>query len=53
VLADAINGDMTTFNKALLTVVARKDIPSVHFFAEAMLAYADALRALAAMQKGG
>lgn len=46
VLAEAINSDMETFNKALGTLAVSEDMPTQHFFAEAILAYADAIRAI-------
>ena len=46
VVANAINNDMQTFNKALTSIMATPEMPVQHFFAEAILAYADALRAI-------
>lgn len=46
-VADAINSDMQTFNRALTSIMATPEMPVQHFFAEAILAYADALRAIA------
>lgn len=50
-VADAINSDMQTFNRALTSIMTTPEMPVQHFFAEAILAYADALRAIAEGQR--
>lgn len=47
VVAEAINSDMLTFNKALASIMATPEMPAQHFFSEAILAYAAALTAIA------
>lgn len=46
VVADAINKDMHTFNKALASIPARPEMPVQHFFSMALKAYAEELHSL-------
>ena len=46
VVADAINNDMQTFNKALASIPARPEMPVQHFFSMALKAYAEELHSL-------